>query len=192
MAVVEHSLDRFVDSAEEVLSRPGAAPDRLAALVELTAEHYGNDELLHSSLFGETDLVEGAVAQMAAEHQRKQIRGLLERVLTTGQAEGTVRPDLDATSVAAVLLNSAGRSFALVSKAKTQRCSKTGSTSSTTSLALASLNGQLAPADSLCLWDLMSYDNTRASWLNELYSGSKHHNDNGRWLTTSESRSRAP
>lgn len=103
MAVVEHSLDRFIDSAERVVAQPGSAPDRLGALVELTAEHYGHDELLHSSLFGETDLVEGEVARMAAEHQRQRIRTLLQEVLAAGQAEGSVRTDLDASSVAAVL-----------------------------------------------------------------------------------------
>jgi hypothetical protein len=72
-------------------------------LVELTAKHYGDDELLHSSLFGGTDLVEGEVAQMAAEYQRERIRFLLEEVLRSGQAEGTVRNSLDPSSTAAVL-----------------------------------------------------------------------------------------
>ncbi len=103
MAVVEESLDRFIDRAELVLAQPGTAPDRLRALVALTAEHYGRDELLHSSLFGETDLVEGEVARLAAERQRQRIRALLEDVLSTGQAEGTVRTALDPPSVAAVL-----------------------------------------------------------------------------------------
>ena len=103
MAVVERSLDRFIDNAERLLSRPGTAPDRLRALVELTAEHYGHDELLHSSLFGETDLVEGEVAGVAAERQRQRIRTLLEDVLVTGQAEGTGRADLEPALVAAVL-----------------------------------------------------------------------------------------
>ena len=103
MAVVERSLDRFIDSAEQVLARPGTAPDRLRGLVELTAEHYGHDELLHSSLFGDTDLVQGDVARLAAEHQRQRIRALLEELLRTGQAEGTVRTTIDPPSVAAVL-----------------------------------------------------------------------------------------
>ncbi len=103
MAVVEQSLDRFIESAEHVLAQPGTAPDRLRAVVELTAEHYGHDELLHSSLFGETDLVEGDVARMAAERQRQRIRNLLEELLSTGQAEGTVRASIDPPSVAAVL-----------------------------------------------------------------------------------------
>lgn len=106
MAVVERSLDRFIENAERLLARPGAAPDRLRALVELTAEHYGHDELLHSSLFGETDLVEGEVARVAAERQRQRIRSLLEDVLSTGQTEGTVRAELDAPAVAAVLFES--------------------------------------------------------------------------------------
>ncbi len=103
MAVVEQSLDRFIDKAEGVLALPGTAPDRLRALVELTAEHYGQDELLHSSLFGETDLVEGEVARTAADHQRRRIRDLLEEALTTGQSEGTVRANLDPQPVATVL-----------------------------------------------------------------------------------------
>lgn len=103
MAVVEASLDRFIHDAQCVVARPGTAPERLRALVELTAEHYGHDELLHASLFGETDLVEGKVARAAAEHQRQRIRELLHVVLVTGQAEGTVRPDLDASEVADVL-----------------------------------------------------------------------------------------
>ncbi len=103
MAVVEQSLDRFIDSAERALARPGSALDRLRALVELTAEHYGHDELLHSSLFGETDLVEGDVARMAARYQRQRIQTLLEEVLATGHVEGSVRTNLDAPAVAAVL-----------------------------------------------------------------------------------------
>ncbi len=103
MAVVEQSLDVFIDSAERLLAEPGSAPERLRSLVELTAEYYGHDELLQASLFGETDLVEGDVARMAAEHQRQRIRVLLETVLTTGQVEGSVRTGLDVPSVAAVL-----------------------------------------------------------------------------------------
>ncbi|MCP5028160.1 MAG: TetR/AcrR family transcriptional regulator [Actinomycetia bacterium] len=103
MAVVEASLDRFIDSTEQLLGGPGTAPNRLRSLVALTAEHYGHDELLHSSLSGDTDLVEGEVARVAAERQRECIRGLLESVLRSGQAEGTVRDNIDATAVAAVL-----------------------------------------------------------------------------------------
>ncbi|MCP3990960.1 MAG: TetR/AcrR family transcriptional regulator [Actinomycetia bacterium] len=103
LAVVEESLDRFIERAEKVLAAPGTAPERMRSLVELTAEHYGDDELLHASLFGETDLVEGEVARMAAERQRERIRGLLEEVLISGQTEGSVRPALDPHSVATVL-----------------------------------------------------------------------------------------
>ncbi len=103
MAVVEQSLDRFIESADQALAQPGPAPDRLRALVELTAEHWSQDELLHSSLFGETDLVEGEVARIAAERQRERIRTLLEQVLIAGQAEGSVRANLDPRLVAAVL-----------------------------------------------------------------------------------------
>ncbi len=103
MAVVEQSLDRFIESAVQVLGRPGPAPERLGALTELTAEHYSQDELLHSSLFGETDLVGGEVARMAAERQRERIQALLEDVIRAGQAEGSVRADLDPSPTAAVL-----------------------------------------------------------------------------------------
>jgi len=103
MAVVEQSLDRFIDNAEQVVARPGTAPERLRSLVELTAEHYGQDELLHSSLFGETDLVGGDVARMAAERQRQRIRVVLEDMLTVGKSEGSVRADIDPAPTAAVL-----------------------------------------------------------------------------------------
>ncbi len=103
LAVVEESLDRFIAKAEHALAAPGTAPTRLRALVELTAAHYGDDELLHASLFGETDLVEGDVARMAEERQRKRIRELLEDVLTAGQAEGTIRSGLEPAHVASVL-----------------------------------------------------------------------------------------
>ncbi|MCP3910956.1 MAG: TetR/AcrR family transcriptional regulator [Actinomycetia bacterium] len=103
MAVVEQSLDRFIDRADQVLTQPGTAPDRLRALVQLTTEHYGHDELLRSSLFGETDLVQGEVARMAAECQRERMRTLLEGVLANGQAEGSVRADLHLRPTAAVL-----------------------------------------------------------------------------------------
>lgn len=103
MAVVEESLDRFMEKAGRVLAAPGTAPERLRALVQLTASHYGHDELLRASLFGETDLVEGDVAHMARERQRERIRQLLEDVLRAGQVEGTIRPTLQPAAVAAVL-----------------------------------------------------------------------------------------
>ncbi len=103
LAVVEESLERFIAKAERVLATKDPVPTRLRALVELTAEHYGADELLHASLFGETDLVEGDVARLAEQRQRKRIGELLENVLVTGQAEGSIRSSLDPASVAGVL-----------------------------------------------------------------------------------------
>ncbi len=103
LAVVEASLERFVNSASQLLDGPGSVPERLRSLVELTIRHYGEDELLHASLFGKTGLVDGDVARMAADVQRTGIRSLLRALLAIGQREGSVRTDLDVDAAAAVL-----------------------------------------------------------------------------------------
>jgi AcrR family transcriptional regulator len=103
MAVVEASLERFVASASRLLDRSGPVPARLRSLVELTIDHYGQDELLYASLFGKAGLVDGDVARMAADVQRTRIRSLLRELLGTGQQEGSVRADIDVAAAAAVL-----------------------------------------------------------------------------------------
>lgn len=103
MAVVEASVERFVESAGHLLDEAGPVPARLRALVELTIDHYGRDELLRASLFGESGLVEGDVARRAANLQRARIRGLLRELLAHGQREGSIRPDIDVDAAAAVL-----------------------------------------------------------------------------------------
>ncbi|MBC8194496.1 MAG: TetR/AcrR family transcriptional regulator [Acidimicrobiia bacterium] len=106
LAVVERSLERFLAAAETALSTEGASPDLLRALVEATIDHYSHDELLRSSLFGDTDLVAGEVAQLASDLQRDRIRSLLRGVLTRGKAEGSVRDDIDVDAAASVLQES--------------------------------------------------------------------------------------
>lgn len=103
MAVVEASLERFVESASRLLDGPESVPSRLRSLVELTIHHYGEDELLHASLFGKAGLVDGDVARMAADVQRARIRDLLRQLLTIGQRESSVRADIDVDAAAAVL-----------------------------------------------------------------------------------------
>lgn len=103
LAVVQESLERFVGRASEILESHDSVPRRLAALVEATAHHYGQDELLRASLFGRGDLVEGRVAELAAAIQRDRIQSLLATVLTEGQRDGTIRSDLDADATASVL-----------------------------------------------------------------------------------------
>ncbi len=103
LAVVEASLERFVESASRLLDGSGPVPARLRSLVDLTIEHYGRDELLRASLFGKSGLVEGDVARRAADFQRARIRSLLRELLATGQREGSVRTDLDVDAAAAVL-----------------------------------------------------------------------------------------
>jgi len=103
LAVVTESLERFVARATQVLAGHDSVPRRLAALVEATANHYGEDELLRASLFGHDDLVAGQVAEMAAQIQRERIRALLRDVIAEGQADGTIRSDLDPPTAAAVL-----------------------------------------------------------------------------------------
>ena len=103
MAVVEASLERFVAGASNLLERSGSAPERLRALVQLTIEHYGEDELLHASLFGGGSLVDGVVSRRAADIQRERIRSLLHELLRIGQAEGSVRADLDVDAAASVI-----------------------------------------------------------------------------------------
>jgi len=103
MAVVEASVERFVESASSLLEGAGSVPTRLRSLVELTIDHYGRDELLYASLFGQSSLVEGDVARLAADIQRTRIRSLLRELLATGQREGSVRADIDVEAAAAVL-----------------------------------------------------------------------------------------
>jgi AcrR family transcriptional regulator len=106
LAVVERSLEHFLAAAEAALPAAGASPDLLRSLVEVTIEHYSHDELLRSSLFGDTDLVAGEVAQLASDLQRDRIRSLLRGVLTRGKAEGSVRHDIDVEAAASVLQES--------------------------------------------------------------------------------------
>jgi AcrR family transcriptional regulator len=103
IAVVEASLERFVENASRLLDRSDPVPTRLRSLVELTIAHYGEDELLYASLFGKTGLVDGDVSRLAADIQRTRIRSLLRELLAIGQREGSVRPDLDVDAAAAVL-----------------------------------------------------------------------------------------
>ena len=103
MAVVEASLERFVENASRLLDGPEPAPTRLRSLVELTIDHYGHDELLRASLFGMAGLVDGDVARMAADVQRTRIRSLLRELLAAGQREGSVRAHIDVDAAAAVL-----------------------------------------------------------------------------------------
>jgi len=103
MAVVEQSLERFVAAASALVAGSEPAPVRLRSLVELTIDHYGNDELLRASLFGKAGLVDGDVARMAADRQRARIRALLAELLSIGQREGSVRGDLDVAAAAAVV-----------------------------------------------------------------------------------------
>jgi len=103
LAVVEASLERFVESASRLLDGSGPIPARLRSLVELTIDHYGRDELLHASLFGKAGLVDGDVARLAADVQRARIRSLLRELLEIGQREGSVRAEIDVTAAAAVL-----------------------------------------------------------------------------------------
>lgn len=103
VAVVEASLERFLAKADAALHRPDPVPLRLRALVAATAEHYGDDELLRASLFGEAALVDGAVARRAADIQRSRIRQLLAEVLLAGKREGSIRDTVDIESASAVL-----------------------------------------------------------------------------------------
>lgn len=103
LAVVEASLESFVASAARLVEAPAPVPTRLRSLVELTIEHYGQDELLQASLFGNTGLVDGDVSRMAADVQRTRIRSLLRALLEIGRREGSVRGDLDLDAAASVL-----------------------------------------------------------------------------------------
>lgn len=103
LAVVEASLERFMAKAEAALLQPGSVPQRLRALVAVTAEHYSTDELLRASLFGEDSLVDGAVARRAAEIQRTRIRQLLAETLEAGKQDGSIRDTVDVAATAAVV-----------------------------------------------------------------------------------------
>lgn len=85
------------------MSARGRVPVRLRRLVEVTAEHYENDELLRASLFGDDDLVDGEAARLAARLQRDQPTTLLADTLREGGSRGAIRTDLDPDETAAVL-----------------------------------------------------------------------------------------
>jgi len=103
LAVVESSLEAFLQKASAALHGAGDVPRRLRRLVEVTAEHYGSDELLHASLFGGDEFVDGEVSRRAAKLQRSSIRELLIETLRAGQREGSVRASIDAEAAASVL-----------------------------------------------------------------------------------------
>lgn len=103
LAVVEASLERFVETATATLRGEGSVTRRLSGLVEATAGHYGRDELLRASLLGESSLVDGRAASLAAEIQRTRICRLLADIIEEGRRDGSVRSDLDAGTAAAVL-----------------------------------------------------------------------------------------
>ncbi|KZS57138.1 hypothetical protein A4G28_17230 [Mycobacterium ostraviense] len=103
LAVIEASVERFVTRATAALHAEGSVPRRLAALVQVTAEHYGHDELLRASLLGDSNLVDGRPAALAADIQRSRIRALLSEILEEGRRDGTLRADIDPDTTAAVL-----------------------------------------------------------------------------------------
>lgn len=103
LAVVEESLARFLARAEAALRRQDSVPRRMRTLVRVTAEHYGGDDLLRASMFGDGGLAEGDPARRAAAIQRVRLRALLAEVIAAGQTEGTVRAELDPQATAAVL-----------------------------------------------------------------------------------------
>jgi|CXWL01.1.fsa_nt_gi AcrR family transcriptional regulator len=102
LAVVRRTLERFVARAAKALQSRAAVPQRMQQLIRLTVDHYGEDELLHASLFG-SDLVEGEVSRMAAAVQRERMIALLEQALIAGQREGAVRTNIDPAAAAAIL-----------------------------------------------------------------------------------------
>lgn len=112
LSVVEDSLARFLELAEAALQRKGSVPERMRALVEVTLEYYGGDELLRSSLFGGDHLVDGQVSRRAARIQRGRLRRLLAQTVVAGQAEGTVRPGIDPDATGTVLFE-IGRAIVL-------------------------------------------------------------------------------
>ncbi len=103
LAVVESSLQRFLELAAKALLREASVPDRLRALVEVTADYYSKDELLRASLLGDLQLVDGPIARRAAEIQRARIRSLLAATLRAGQTDGSIRANVDVDVAAAVL-----------------------------------------------------------------------------------------
>jgi len=102
LAVVEASLERFVETATSTLRGRGSVTRRLSALVEATAEHYGRDELLRGRWWG---VAPGRRAGRRAggRDPRTRIRRLLADILEEGRRAGTVRSDLDPETAAAVL-----------------------------------------------------------------------------------------
>ena len=101
--VVARAVNAFVDAATGRMRDIDSAPEQLSALVETAVEHYETDDLLRAILVGDDDLVSGPVTHLAGELQRERICDLIERTLRAGQAEGTIRPELDPYRTAIVL-----------------------------------------------------------------------------------------
>lgn len=103
LAVVDLCTARFVEAASRAMAEATSAPGRLRALVVAAAHHYEHDDLLAPSLLGHADLVNGHVAQLAAEAQRGHITALITEALREGQREGSIRAGLDPERAASVL-----------------------------------------------------------------------------------------
>lgn len=101
--VVARAVDNFVDEATSRMRSSDIAPARLSTLVQAAIDHYGQDDLLRASLIGDDDLVNRPLAEHAGNLQRARITELIEQTLRDGQAEGTIRPDLDPAPAAIIL-----------------------------------------------------------------------------------------
>ncbi len=100
---VRMAVEGFLEAAEASMAMIDSAPLRLRELVELAAIHYDQDDLLAAPLRDDRDLVGAEAAALARALQRNRISELIEQTLALGQAEGTIRLDLDTAMAAAVL-----------------------------------------------------------------------------------------
>ena len=103
LEVVARAAAEFVDEATRRIAAVETAPAQLGALVEAAIEHYESDDLLRASIVGDDELVSGAVADLASDMQQARVTPLIEQTLRAGQAEGSIRPDLDPHRTAIVL-----------------------------------------------------------------------------------------
>lgn len=101
--VVRIAVAEFVEAADAAMAAEASAPARLRALVVAAVAHYEREELLSAPLLDDRELLGARAASLARQLQRDRITGLIGTTLARGQAEGSIRAELDSETAAIVL-----------------------------------------------------------------------------------------
>ena len=103
LAAVERAVEDFLATATERMPATEPAPVRLRGLVLAAIESYGADDLLGAPMVDNGELLTPTAAKLARELQRARVMALISETITDGQAEGTIRAELDPDATAKVL-----------------------------------------------------------------------------------------